>query len=68
MSQNCTICRKPIVLTPSAAERAKRFGGKPSDYAALFTEHADCTIAKRDRESRELMARYRENPNYGHVI
>ena len=24
----CTICEKPIILEPSASERAKKFGGK----------------------------------------
>jgi len=54
---NCTICGKPIVLIPSAKERAAKFGGKPSDYTRLFTTHADCLIAKRSRESRELAVR-----------
>lgn len=56
---NCTICKKPVVLIPSATERAKKHGGKPSDYTALFTEHAECLIEKRSRESSELMARLR---------
>lgn len=54
---NCTICNKPVVLIPSASERARQFGGKPEDYTKLFTEHAECLIAKRSRESSELMAR-----------
>lgn len=52
---NCTVCKKPIVLVPSAAERAAKTGGKPSDYTKLFTEHAECLIAKRSAESVELM-------------
>ena len=48
---NCTICNKPIVLSPSASERALKFGGNPSDYTKLFTSHADCFIAKRQRET-----------------
>ena len=52
---NCTICGKPIQLVPSATERAKRYGGKPSDYSRLFTEHTDCALEKRDREVRETM-------------
>jgi hypothetical protein len=55
---NCAICGKPIVLIPSAAERAKKFGGKARDYTKLFTEHAQCTIDKRNRETSELMARH----------
>lgn len=53
----CKICNKPIVLVPSASERAARYGGKPSHYAKLFTEHAECTVAKRERETVELMRR-----------
>lgn len=52
---NCTICAKPITLVPSATERAKKYGGKPSDYTKLFTEHAQCVIDKRSREALELM-------------
>lgn len=54
---NCTICGKPVILTPTAKERAKKYGGKPSDYAALFTEHASCTIEKRNRETLALIQR-----------
>lgn len=52
---NCTICNKPIILTPSAKERAAKYGGKPSDYTALFTEHSDCAIKKRNEDTLELM-------------
>lgn len=52
---NCSICNKPIVLSPSAKERAEKHGGKPSDYTKLFTEHADCTIKKRNQETTELI-------------
>lgn len=52
---NCAICHKPIKLVPSAAERAKKFGGKPSDYTKLFTEHAECVIRKRQTETVALM-------------
>lgn len=54
---NCTICKKPVVLVPSAAERAAKFGGSPSDYTKLFTTHSDCAIAKRSQESIDLMRR-----------
>jgi hypothetical protein len=53
----CTICGKPIVLVPSAAERARKHGGKPSDYTKLFTTHANCLIAKRNRETTDLIKR-----------
>ncbi len=51
---NCTICNKPIVLVPSAKERAVKFGGKPSDYVKLFTSHTTCFLAKRKRETSEF--------------
>ncbi len=54
---NCTICSKPIVLVPSAEERAKKYGGKPSDYTKLFTEHSECVVAKREAETLELIRR-----------
>ncbi len=55
--KNCTICGKPIVLVPSAAERAKKHGGKPSDYPNAFTTHATGSIEQRSAEARALMAR-----------
>lgn len=64
---NCTICGKPIVLMPSAAERARRHGGKPSDYTAMFTTHSHCAIAKRTQEAIDTMRRHRETGE-GHVI
>lgn len=53
----CTICNKEIVLIPSAAERAAKFGGKASDYIKMFTTHSECAIAKRSQESIDLMRR-----------
>lgn len=41
---NCKLCGKPILLSPSASERAKKFGGKPEDYVRGFTTHATCQI------------------------
>ncbi|HEY5793419.1 MAG TPA: hypothetical protein VIU82_00265 [Bosea sp. (in: a-proteobacteria)] len=57
--RNCTLCGEPIVLVPSAAERARKdVTGKPASYyLALFTAHATCTVAKRERETLELIAR-----------
>lgn len=53
----CTECGKEIVLVPSAKERADKVGGKPSDYTKLFTVHTECAIAKRDKETSELLRR-----------
>ena len=54
---NCTICGRPIQLTPSAQERAKKFGGQPSDYIHLFTTHSVCAVAKRRNATYALMRR-----------
>lgn len=62
----CTICHKEITLSPSAAERAllDRTGKTAAYFTGLFTEHSECTLAKRQRETSELMARVRhENRN-----
>ena len=47
---NCTICSKPIVLVPSAEERAKGdvTGKSAAYYRSLFTAHARCQIDKRN--------------------
>jgi hypothetical protein len=59
----CKICKKGIVLVPSAAERARKFGGKPSDYTKLFTIHDKCLIEHRGRETVELMKRLQHGTN-----
>ena len=53
----CSICNKEIILVPSAKERAKKYGGKASDYTKLFTSHAQCAIDKRRKDTFELMKR-----------
>ena len=53
----CTICGKPIVLVPSAKERAEKYGGVPSDYTKLFTTHADCALRKREQDTIALIRR-----------
>jgi hypothetical protein len=53
----CTICNEKIILKPSAAERAAKCGGKPSDYTKLFTTHAACAVAQREADTVALMRR-----------
>jgi hypothetical protein len=57
---NCTICGKPVVLSPSAAERAAK-DNDPSHTAAyytrLFPTHSDCALNKREQDTRELLRR-----------
>lgn len=53
----CKYCGKPVRLSPSANERAQAYGGKPSDYTALFPDHATCFVAWRSKDAIELMRR-----------
>lgn len=55
--RKCTICGKDIVLMPSAADRAKRYGETPAYYSSLFTVHSHCLIAERTAEVLELIKR-----------
>ena len=54
---NCTLCNKPVVLHPTAAQRAERYGGTPRDYIILFPRHADCELKARERATQELVKR-----------
>jgi hypothetical protein len=56
---NCKICGKPIVLSPSAGERAKKdvTGKSAAYYTSLFTEHAQCLIDKRAHDTIDLIRR-----------
>lgn len=57
---DCTICHRPIVLVPSAHERARKYGDHPAAfYTSLFTTHSTCFVEKRSAESVELMRRQR---------
>lgn len=60
----CDLCGKPVVLSPSAAERAKKdvTGKSAAYYTSLFPRHAVCEIQKREAEVTELMRRKREEP------
>lgn len=53
--KKCTICGKPIVLVPSAQERSKATGLPAKYFTELFTYHSECFVAKRERETIELM-------------
>ena len=55
--RKCSICGKPIILVPSATERAKRSGLPASYYLNLFTAHSDCLIEKRNQETSYLIRR-----------
>ncbi len=54
---NCEICHKPVVLIPSAQERAAKHGGAARDYIRLFDTHASCFIEKRKQDTLALIRR-----------
>lgn len=58
---NCLHCHKPVVLVPSAAERARKFGGEPDDYTKSFQYHAACTLQLRAAGTSELIQQIRGN-------
>ena len=57
----CRICNTEIVLVPSAAERARNLGGKPSDYTKLFTMHDKCALAERAKSTSKLQPNITRN-------
>jgi hypothetical protein len=57
----CTICNKPIILIPSAAQRAKNSNEPASFYTALFAEHNQCAVKKRSAEATALMRQIASN-------
>ena len=56
---NCTLCGKPIVPAPSAAERAaKDVSRRPASYyTGLFTTHSECQLKARAGSTSELLRR-----------
>ena len=57
--KNCTICGKPIHLSPSAAERAAKdvTGKSAAYYTGLFTTHAHCAVLRQEARLSELLIR-----------
>lgn len=53
----CKHCGQKVTLHPTAAERAKKYGGKPADYVALFPDHAECVVKAREADTVALMRR-----------
>jgi len=56
---NCTLCSKPIVLVPSAHERAAKdvSGNTAAYYTSLFREHSECALRKRQADTTALIQR-----------
>ena len=66
---NCSICGKPIRLSPTAAQRAaKDMHRTAKDYERMFTTHADCALQKREQETIELMRRTVERQKKARVV
>lgn len=59
---NCLLCGKPVILIPSAKERADKYGKPASYHTNLFKTHTDCELKKRAEDTSELM--YRLNKEY----
>jgi len=53
----CDICKKEVVLVPSAKERAKKYGNTPAHYTRLFKTHSSCSLQLRQQRTTELMRR-----------
>lgn len=53
----CRHCNKPVILVPSAAERARKdvTGKSAAYYTSLFPTHAECSIRYRDSGSTYLI-------------
>jgi hypothetical protein len=59
----CLACNKTIKLMPSASERARKFGGKASDYTRLFAFYTggrclNCKLAKDKADLSDLIKRH----------
>lgn len=57
MHRKCRICGEPIILKPSASERAIKYGGVPSDYTKLFDAHSSCALKERSEQAVALIDR-----------
>lgn len=60
----CTYCNKPVVLSPSAEQRAKKCGGTAEFYRSLFPNHPQCSIAAREAGTLELMRRLNQESRH----
>lgn len=58
--KNCKLCGKPIVLVPSAAERAAKYGKTAKYYTDLFDEHTECFLQKREEDTLLSMRKARQ--------
>ena len=59
----CRICRKDIVLVPSAKKRSIATGEPESHFLELFTTHPECFIEERKKDSHALVKRINNEGN-----
>ena len=64
----CTICKKEVILKPTATERARKYGETPDYYTKLFPTHVKCQLAKDKESVSKLMAHIREQTAKGKII
>lgn len=65
---NCYHCNQEIILVPSAAERAAKYGGRPENYTNLFRIHNQCQLDLRAQQVSELLQRNREHSHENHNL
>jgi len=58
---SCKFCGKPIVLVPSAQERAKSTGLPASNFTKMFQWHSECLVEYRNREASAFIKRLKES-------
>lgn len=59
----CSVCGKPVILSPTAAERSQRFGQPPSYFTNIFTTHSTCMLMQREADVINLMRRLKAEPS-----
>jgi hypothetical protein len=64
----CEICKKEVVLVPSASERAKKNGESPGYYTRLFPVHTQCQQERNKQRVSALIAQINaEKENLEHM-
>lgn len=61
-SPSCTLCCQPITLVPSAEERSRKTGYPADFFRRLFAQHSACALAKREKDTLDLIRRTQEQP------
>lgn len=51
----CPYCGKPVMLHPSAEERARKTGESPQYYRNIFQSHSACIVQARSAQAIALM-------------